>query len=341
MVTWIEQKYIGILSGRLRNYKRKSPTLYNFSCPICGDSDTDTRKARGYIYNKKGKSLYHCHNCGVTMNVDKFISTLDKSLHFEFVKEKLLDGNKKPSNDELTDFVNKLKPPKFISDTPLKKLKKISQLPIDHPCKVFVESRKIPTVMHAKLFWCPKFMSWTNDIIPGKFEDTTYDHGRLIIPFIDEKKTLHAFQGRSIDNTQELRYITVVVDETVPKIYGLETLNRKEKIYVFEGPIDSCFISNGIATAGGDLSSTVNVLPKEQLVIVYDNEPRSVETKKKIEKAIIQGYNVCIWPQNFEHKDINDAILAGLTADFIRYIIDRNTHRDLKAMVALKTWSKR
>jgi hypothetical protein len=341
MATWLEQKYIGILSPRLRNYKRKSSTLYNFSCPICGDSDTDTRKARGYIYNKKGTSLYHCHNCGVTMNIDKFISTLDKTLHFEYVKEKLLDSNKLPSNTELSEFVNKLKPPKFISDTPLKKLKKVSQLSVNHPCKVFVESRKIPTVMHSKLFWCPKFMSWTNDIIPGKFEDTTYDHGRLIIPFINEKKELHAYQGRSIDNTQELRYITVVVDDTVPKLYGLETLNRKEKIYVFEGPIDSCFIPNSIATAGGELSSAINVLPKEHLVIIYDNEPRSVETKKKIEKAIISGYNVCVWPQNFEHKDVNDAILAGLTADFIRYIIDLNTHRDLKAMIALKSWSKR
>jgi hypothetical protein len=100
------------------------------------------------------------------------------------------------------------------------------------------------------------------------------------------------------------------------------------------------FIPNSVATAGGDLVSACGSLDKSNLVIVYDNEPRSKETVKKLDKAIMQGYSVCIWPENLEHKDINDMVLAGLTSEFIKYIIDQNTYKDLAAKLALQKWSK-
>jgi hypothetical protein len=100
------------------------------------------------------------------------------------------------------------------------------------------------------------------------------------------------------------------------------------------------FIPNSIATAGGDLVSSISSFDKKNLVIVYDNEPRSKDTKKKLDKAIMQGYNVCIWPENMDHKDINDMILAGLSSEFIQHIIKTNTYRDLSAKMALTKWSK-
>jgi len=33
-------------------------------------------------------------------------------------------------------------------------------------------------------------------------------------------------------------------------------------------------------------------------------------------------------------------ILGGLSTDFVRYIIDQNTFRDLRAKVALLAWKK-
>lgn len=336
---WVEQKYIGFLSNRLRNFKRKSSNIYNFSCPICNDSKTYSRKARGYIYTKKGVTLYYCHNCGASMNIDKFISIVDKSLYLEYIKEKLFDS-KKHSDFELDVFISKMKIPKFISNTPLKNLKKVSQLDQNHPCKEYINNRKIPTYVHCKLFWCPKFKEWTNSIIPNKFDSLENDEGRLIIPFINENGELHAYQGRSINSNNKIKYITIVINENIPKIYGLNSLNKKEKIYVFEGPLDSIFIPNSIATAGGDIVSSISFLPKDNIVIVYDNEPRSKETKKKLEKAIYAGYNVCIWPSNFEYKDINDAIMAGLTSEYIQDIINQNIFKDLRALIALKSWSK-
>jgi len=133
------------------------------------------------------------------------------------------------------------------------------------------------------------------------------------------------------------------LNENVPKLYGLDTVDFNKTTYVMEGPIDSMFIPNSIATAGGDLVSALSNVQqscKSSLVIVYDNEPRSKDTIKKLDKAILNGYNVCIWPDNLDHKDINDMVLAGLSPEFIKHIIDTNTYKDLAAKMALTQWSK-
>jgi len=337
---WIENKYLMAVSGRLDKFKRKSGNVFNFRCPICGDSETHKGKTRGYIYEKKGKSLFHCHNCTATMSLPNFIKTIDQVLYNEMQLEKLR-GEKTPEQTEFESFVEKMKKPVFLKSGPLKGLKKVSQLSPEHRVKKLVDTRKIPTPYHAKLFSCPNFRNFTNSLIPGKFDTDSLqkDETRLLIPFFDQNKNVHAYQGRALGQSA-VKYITIVLDETVPKVYGLDTANFDRNVYVLEGPIDSMFVPNSIATAGGDLVSAISSFPKDKLVIVYDNEPRSRDTIKKLDKAIMQGYNIVIWPENLEHKDINDMVLAGMSSEFITHILKTNTYRDLAAKLALTKWSK-
>lgn len=338
---WLAHKYIGIVSSRLDKFKRKGGNLYNFRCPICGDSESNQNKARGYIYEKQGKMLFHCHNCGATMSIPNFIKMLDQNLYNEYQLEKLQD-KKSSQQIDFEKFVEKMKKPVFMKEGPLKGLKKVSQLSPDDPLKKFVVERKIPNVYHAKLFACPNFMRYVNSVLPDKFSASSlaHDETRLLIPFLDSNKNIHALQGRSIRQSSGVKYITIVLDESIPKLYGLDTVNNNRDIPVLEGPIDSMFIGNSIATAGGDLVTAVKGFNKDRLIIVYDNEPRSKETVKKLEKAIFNGYKVVIWPENIEHKDVNDMILAGLSSEFIEHIIKTNTYRDLSAKLALQKWSK-
>jgi hypothetical protein len=338
---WLAQKYIGIISSRLEKFKRKGPTLYNFRCPLCGDSNTHKNKARGYIYQKEGKLMFHCHNCSATMGIPKFLKIIDENIYNDYQLEKLKDS-KTPEQIDLEKFVEKMKAPVFMKSGPLKGLKKVSQLLPDHPIKKFVVNRKIPNVYHAKLFACPNFMHYVNSIIPDKFSASSLanDETRLLIPFLDRDKSVHAFQGRSLRRSSKVKYITIILRDDIPKIYGLDTMDSSRRVYVMEGPIDSMFIPNSIATAGGDLVSACSTFDKSNLVIVYDNEPRSRETIKKLDKAIMNGYNVCIWPENLEHKDVNDMVIAGLSSEFIKHIIDNNTYKDLAAKLALQKWSK-
>jgi hypothetical protein len=272
------------------------------------------------------------------MGLPWFIKSQDPTLYAEYLKERMLeDGHK----DEVQEFVDKMKTPVFVKETGLKDLKKVSQLKADHPVKQYITKRQIPPETHYKLFLCMKFKAWVNTMLPGKFEDTENDEPRLILPFIDQDKKLFGFQGRSFKKTG-IRYITIILDEEKPKIFGLDTMDPSKDIYVVEGPIDSLFLPNGIASAGGDLITPLNYLDvqKENFIVVYDNEPRNKHTVKHIEKAIESGYRVCIWPTTMEHKDINDMVLAGYAKEKVKDIIDECTYSGPTAKLHLALWRK-
>lgn len=298
---------------------------------------------RGYIYEEKGRMKFHCHNCTETMYMKRFLERIDPVLYFEYVKE-TMDDKRQTENKELYAFAEKLKTPKYLAETPLKKLKKVSQLPSEHPLKKYIVGRHIPNKHHAKIFLCPNFYHWVNELVPNKFSEESLmrDETRMVIPFINKQGELHALQGRTLNDSDHhrIKYITIVVDDETPKVWGLDGCDMNWRYYTLEGPIDAMFIPNAIATAGGDLASTIRTFPKERNVIVYDNEPRKPETIKKMEKAIDFGFQVCIWPEWVTHKDINDMIKNGFTAEQVKDIIDSNIHQGLSAKITLSSWRK-
>lgn len=343
---WLDSKYLSLVSFRLRNFKRKG-SAWNFSCPYCGDSKTDKRKARGYVYSKKGKLRFHCHNCGVPgVDIPKLIKHLDLGLYDEYVKEKLLADPQQQEKSDVQVFAEKMKKPTFIKDTPLKKLKKISQFSPDSVVKKYIDQRKIPTKYHYKLFFCKEFKAWVNTLQPGKFEPDAegnlHDEPRLVIPFLDKEGNLFAIQGRSFRKNTNLRYITIMFDEEKPKLYGLDTIDEKLPIYVVEGPIDSMFLPNCLASAGSDVTTNLNSISedKSKFIIVYDNEPRNKEIVRKIERAIDAGFPVCIWPESLEQKDINDMVMAGMKLRKIVETINESTYTGLEAKLKFQQWKK-
>lgn len=329
---WIETKYIGLMSGRLDRFRKVQGNTYNFRCPVCGDSQKDKRKARGYLYPKDNTFLFHCHNCTMTMNFPKFIQTIDPILHDEYCKESLLEKYKPREKTEVEEFADKMKKPVFVKTTELKTLKKISQLKHDHPVKQYVVNRKIPTPYHAKLFYAPKFKKFVNRIIPNKFENVEYDEPRLIIPFLDEEKKLFGFQGRSFSK-KGLRYITIMLDESKPKIFGLDTVDTTKTHYALEGPIDSMFLENAIAMAGQSIDISVC---NENTVFVFDNEPRNSSTIAKMEKVIAEGFRIVIFPKTIREKDINDIVLH--TEIDIESLLCNNSYTGLSATATLSSW---
>lgn len=336
---YIDNKYIGLVSARLPLFKRRNDT-YNFRCPLCGDSQTNKHKTRGYLYKKTDSMLYYCHNCHASMSFGNFLKAIDPELHKGYVQEKFIEKNgvqeiKKP---DITRFER----PKYLIDSPLRTLKKVSQLDWDHPVKKYVNKRLIPSKFHAKLFFVPKFKKWVNTIIPDKFKSVDEDEPRLIIPFIDKDDNCFGVQGRSF-KPDGIRYITIIFDDTKPKIFGLDDVDFKKTVYITEGPIDSMFLPNAIAMAGSDGVRVIDEVAgeyKSNIVFVYDNEPRNKDICKIMDKVIDLGYNVVFWPDHVQQKDINDMVLAGIKPVDIKQIIDNNTYVDLKAKLKMATWRK-
>lgn len=340
MSAWLDVKYVNLISGQLRNFKRKSNNTYNFSCPFCGDSQKDQRKARGFVYSTKDGWMYHCHNCGKSSTVKTLLKQVNPYLHEEYIKEQLLERYEGRQKTDVEKFADRMKKPEYVKRTGLSELKKISQLNHDHPAKIYITSRKIPNEFHSRLFYAPKFKAWTNGQLPGKFKTLDEDSGRIIIPLIDSKGNFFGYQGRAVDTSDEVRYISIMLDEDHPKVYGMDHVDTNRKTYVFEGPFDSMFIPNSIAVAGGDLFSAVRVVDRMNSVLVFDNEPRSTETTKKIQKAINLGHTVCIWPTDLKQKDVNEMVLDGLDPAYIKKMIDENSAKDMQAQLMFNMWNK-
>ena len=338
MSIWIDDKYVNLISARLPRFKRKNKNLYNFRCPICGDSERSKTKARGWIFEKSGKLRFYCHNCNASMLIGGFIKQLDPTLYLDYQREKFIENNIVNPVVESKPDITKMAAPKFMSgDSPLKSLKKVSSLPIDHPFKKYVMSRKIPSQHHFRLFYCPSFKKWVNTFIPNKFDEEK-DSPRLILPFLDREKVFFGCQGRSLSD-KSVKYITVLKDETKPKIFGLDTCDISKQFYVFEGPIDSMFFDNAIAMCGSDLTKSIDI-DKAKATIVFDNEPRSAQIVKKIEKYIDNGYKVCLWPGNVKGKDVNEMILNGHEPEELKIIVDKNAFSGLEAKLNIQVWRK-
>ena len=340
-------KYAGILSTRLERFsvKENSPYRANCRCPICGDSQKSKLKARGWILEKDNSAIYYCHNCGASLGMRNFLKAVDHNLYNEYIIDTALDKKARrdlfnpPKEDVKPLDTLVMKAPNFKKKgSPLLKIKKVSSLNHDHKAKLYIENRQIPSSMQYKLYYAPKFNEWVNSIIPGKLPTHQNDSPRLVMPFIDKSGNLFGFNARAFRDN-ELRYITIMLNEDMPKIFGLDTVNFNKKYYVIEGPIDSLFIDNAVAMAGAD--GNANGLENtENAVFVFDNEPRNKEIVSRMERCIDKGFSVCIWPENVLQKDINDVIMSGMTQDRLNRMIDENTYRGLEGKLQLSYWKK-
>ena len=332
MSSYIDLKFINDLSGRLEQFKKKTDYLYNFRCPHCGDSKKSKSKARAYFYRKKNDMFFKCHNCGLGQNLANFIKFIDPNLYSQYVLERYKNSAPATPTPKF-DF----KPTKFKDQTILDDLKSISDLPEDHPARLYCSKRKIPEKYFNILYFADKFGALVNKVKPNTYNNKS-EHPRLIIPFYDPTGKFFAFQGRAFGNELP-KYLTIKLDESKQKIYGLERVNFQEHIYIVEGPVDSLFIKNCVAAAGADLNLK-NKIPSEQITYIFDNEPRNGEIVKRMYDVIEKDFNIVIWPDHMQLKDVNDMILSGLTISEIKDIISKNTFSKLEALTKLNYWKK-
>ncbi len=348
MSTYIDIKYLNLLSTRLPKFKRKSEYLFNFRCPHCGDSQKSQTKARGFVYQKKNDMFFKCHNCGVGQTLGNLIKFVDPSMHKEYIFERFKEGKvvakkEEPEFDFTPSRLLKSKEKPFAEftryDRALRQLRRFDELVQTHPAKQFVFDRQIPKEHFDKFFLATKFYEFCNEIQPGKFPDLKHDHPRVVIPFYDRSGKFFAFQGRAFGKEQP-KYITIKFDETKQKIYGLDRIDLNKPVMITEGPIDSLFLDNAIAMAGADADGGITI-QHQQCTMIFDNEPRNEHIVNRMIGAVDKNFNVCIWPESVrEGKDINDLIISGKSAGQVQSLIHNNTHSGLSALQNINNWKR-
>ena len=320
----VDSKFIGLVSSRLTKFKKVKPNLYNFRCPICGDSQKHKNKARGYIYGIKQNVNYRCHNCGASMSFSNFLKDMDVVLHKQYVMEKFKDGFAGVKG------ASAIEEPKFNFESPQFKPKlDLPKASANPDAKKYLQNRKLNP---DKFYYTDKFKAWSNSH-KKTFDSVKYDEPRIIIPLF-YKNTLVGFQGRSL-GPSKVKYITVMINDDAPKIYGLDNIRRDAPVFITEGPFDSTFICNSVAMCGAD--ADVSRWGISTPVYVYDNEPRSPEICRRIRSAISSQQTVVIWPTYIHEKDINDMVLAGHD---VQSVVESNVYSGLKAKLQFNTWKR-
>ena len=328
-MSYLDTKYINLASASLQKYKKVKNGLWTFRCPYCGDSKKNKNKTRGYIFQAKGDHVFKCHNCGVTRSLSNFLKDNVPHVYDEYVMERYKEGTigKNVPKPDLTKFITK---PKFAKRTV--DLERLSSLNNSHVAKEYILGRGIPENKLDRLYYCPKFKEWTNTQ-KQTFFDTTTDEERIIIPLNSSDGNLVGFQGRSLSPNAKMRYITVMLDEDAPKLYGLDHINKNETIYIVEGPLDSFFLENSVAMCGSDVD--IRSFGWSDYIWVYDNEPRSRQITDKISKSIDRGDKVVIWPSSVKEKDLNDMHNSGIN---VKSVIESNVYHGLEAKLQLSNW---
>lgn len=334
---FIEVKYARLVGTNVERWKVKSdyPFHGNGRCPVCGDSRKNKSKCRFHVREHQGTILISCFNCGLSTNLSNFLKLYHPDLHREFVFEKYRNEGS-PDSPVIRDVVTPIK--SVLTDCEIKSLPLVSEMKKDSLVSIYVSSRKLPKY---SFYYAENFSKLAAKYNPV-FEELEIAGPRLVIPFFDRSGNIFAFQGRDLTGKSDLKYITISINPKIPTIFGIDKVSRSKQVLIVEGPLDSLFLPNCVAAVNSSLVATAETLQKainkEQIVLIYDNEPRNPEIVKAYEKAIKAGYKIVIWPKIIDGiKDINDMVLRGI--DYIN-IIKQNTYSGLMANIEFSKWKK-
>lgn len=365
MSSIVEQQYIMNIASQLERFKTVEPSrIYNFRCNICGDSDENEYKARGYFFHAVSDDIFmfKCHNCGSAYSFQHYLKLFFndeyKDLRTQIFRErgirqyapkvkkeyKVEDIFSKDYQEALSEILSSTEEAKI--------LKRVINLNKNHPARKYLASRQIGLDEKiGKLYYTDNYQEFIKSVIPAERIGNRKipSDPRIVFELKTIDNELIGFQGRCIGSASDLRYSILLLADSYPKMFGLEMidLSSDDTIFVTEGAMDSLFLKNSIALNGGDINALNDIIEcdnidKSRFIIVLDNEPRSKDTISRTQKAIDAGYKVLIWEGiDYQYKDINDMLLNEVfTKESLQNFILNNHYTGTIATLKLKQWSK-
>ena len=339
MISVPEQYVVNVLYENIYKIKyNKYNKTYNGCCPICREGNSWGKKKRFYYI--PNKELAFCHNCGYSKKSLGFIMDVtNKPLHFivneikEFDTEVVIENKKELLSEK--KIIDKSLPVDCINLSDISQIQYYKDNAAVKEALKIIDERKLDKGINK-----PKtFYISLNDPV---------HKNRLILPFYNEIGEIIFYQSRGLlrkDLFSKPKYLSKVNAER--SLYGVQNIDPLlEHIFIFEGPIDSYFCKNGLATCGITENSNrmFTSLQKDQLnklnlyekIYVLDNQWLD---KAALNKSIILSQNnekVFIWPKELKkYKDFNE-ICVKLNRDIIKpEFILKNTYSGLKAKILL------
>ena len=300
----------------------------NFRCNICGDSATKRHVKRGFLlFNTKDPTnkywVYKCQrpqcDANAGWSAQRWLKHTDPFLYNCYINEVKALNRGDENADAISAKLNKIRLEKekdLEADALRKKVAEEKDVkffkPINSKGKLFEDARtycikrKIPESIWSKFFVAT---------------DRRYKN-RLIIPFFNKSKEILYWQGRHLYG-EEPKYLNRMVDKS-NAIYNLDNIDETKPVVVLEGPIDSMFVENAIATLGLELNEKMQrKIDTLDAYYLFDNDEAGQTKSRKylknnkyvfLWKSFLKDYEL---PGNI--KDINEVILQ-LGIDNFKFI---------------------
>jgi len=312
---------------------RKSSNVYNGSCPICREGNSWLRKKRCFFLVNKGYIC--CHNCQQTWSPIEWIKRVTGLSFHEVVNESNSYDNSIEEVLQRYDWKEENKSNRYTLPYDCINLSDQTQLDfykkntyVKDALRYITERRLDTAGNRVKTFYI-------------SLKDKLH-RNRLVIPFYNEVGQIVFYQSRAlnVDDEKFARYLSKV--DSAFTIFGIERINIDfDYIFLFEGPIDSMFVKNGVGMGG----LTLNDVQAEQIekyylhnkIWVLDNQPDNAEVNKKYKQLIDKGETVFIYPDEYKQfKDLNELCMHYKIDQVSPKFIIKNSYSGMKALLKLK-----
>jgi hypothetical protein len=288
-----------------------------------------------------------CHNCGYSKSLFNFIKEQFPFDFDEYKKETIFDsfkpreltkvGQNRPAvtlQDDSESVLEELSEAHSVENV-LSDCVNMSDLPDGHFAKTYLLGRSFSEKELERLYFSDNFKSVAAKLNEESADKLPEKESRIIIPFVNEYGQVEMLQGRSLDPNARIKYVSIKVNDEVEKVYGLYEANRDRTTYCVEGPFDSLFVDNCLASCDANLTRV------DADVFIWDNQPRNKDVLKYMEAAIEAKKKVVIWPFVPKEKmDINDLIKKGVTREQLMKTIKKSTYSGLTARMKFMEWKK-
>lgn len=282
----------------------------NFACPYCGDS-TNSRKRRGNLYINN--LSYHCFNCGHHCDYIKFMHDFEVPVgdgNLDVIADTIKHGKKKKSTTfdiEIFDMLDKM----GLSRIQLRKRFHLTEIipgeMYDYLCKRCLQN-KINRFMYNKKhneLWVLNMVK-SGKIIgvqirsfdPDKVKYRTYNISKI-----------YQYMGMEFPEKDEE---TVSMLNQTSITFNITNIDLFDRVYVFEGAIDSMFLKNSVGISGVHRTfDLVENLPETRYF--FDNDKSGY---KRTAIKLKEGKHVFMWK-----KFLNDLDLPRDIKDFNDLIV--------------------
>jgi len=314
-----------------RPIHKRYQNVFNSECPVCKEGKSAGRTRRLFYFPHK--QYLYCHNCVKSWRPFEWVKEVTGWTFPEIVKR----------NNEKEGIIQAQKVVRPALQAP--QLVEIPALPensIDLTDSAQMRFYADNKYIKLALNYCNNRRLFTAVNSCKRFylslEDKVHKN-RLVIPFFNESGKVECYQTRALTENQFPKYLTKFGEK---ELFGLNNIEPEiPYVFIFEGPIDSMFVKNGVAMAslaptGHQVQQLSNLFGYEQ-IWVFDNDKNNKQTATKITKYISEGKKIFIWPKEFlKFKDFNE-ICCNLELDEIPWkFIVKNSASGQEAMLKQK-----